>query len=135
MLLIHSAFCSVFSVAIFGSKFDWFPCHPVVMSSRTITLLASRIFSLFWNVQFCQNCFPLSRNLFSLPFFARTFWFISFSCIVCFTRVAFSFLPQHVPAFFLGLIILVVVVDFLSRFSVEFPNQVLGFCKCFFREP
>ena len=57
-------------------------------------------FSLFWNVLFCLYSFILSRYLFSHPFFASIFWFISSSFIVCFTRVAFFFFSKHVPSFF-----------------------------------
>ena len=50
-------------------------------------------------------CFILSRYLFSYPSFTCSFWFISSSCIVCFTCVDFSFPSRHVPTFSLCFII------------------------------
>ena len=118
-------FCYVLFLAIFYFKIVLFPRHPVVgMFSCNLPLFASRIFfSLFWDVLFCQYCFILFWNLFSLPSFARNFWFISPSWIVCFTCVAFSFLSPYVLAFFLCLIIFACCRRFLIIITV--PSEFL----------
>ena len=87
--LIHSAFllCSLLS---FCFLVIWLlACHR-----------AGRIFCCFGMSCFVYG-FILCRYLFSFPSFASTFWFISTSCIICFTSVTFFFLSQHIPAFYL----------------------------------
>ena len=86
ILLIQSALmlCSL-RFHIF-SKMVLFICHHVVGMSLCYHLLfTSRYFSLFWNVIFCLYSFILSQYLFSLPYFVSIFWFISSSCISCFS--------------------------------------------------
>ena len=58
-------------------------------------------FLMFWNILFSLYHFILSRNLNSLPSFPITDWFISSSCIFCFSCVTFLFFPQTIPEFFL----------------------------------
>ena len=90
--------------------------------------------SLFWNVLFCQYCFTLCQYLFNLPSFACTFRFISSSCIVIFSCIAFSFLSLYVPTLFFCFIVLTCFRRFfLSTFPVEFTIQVLIFSLCFLR--
>ena len=89
-------------------------------------------FSLFWDIPFCLYCFILSRCLFSLPSFARTFWFISSSCIVYFNCVAFLFSPQHIPPFFLSLIIFVRGRKFLISISSLIFHPGFQFLFVFF---
>ena len=62
--------------------------------------------------------FYLCRSLFNLPSFAITFWFISSSCIVIFSCVAFSFLSSV----FLVLKFLLVFVNFLSVVPILFTH-------------
>ena len=45
-------------------------------------------------------CFTLCRYLFNLPSFARTFWFISSSRTVIFSRIVFCILFPHIPGSF-----------------------------------
>ena len=102
-LLIHSAFllCSLRSYIFLQNCFvslssSWW--YAFVQSAPYFLV---ELFSLFWNILFYLYCLILSRYLFSLPSFVSTFWFISSSCIVCFTCwIAFFFSSQHVPAFF-----------------------------------
>ena len=88
MLLIHSSFYHVLFFAIFYSQIVLFPylfsCWYVFL---LYSLLASRIFPLFWNVLFFLYCFILSWYHFSLLSFDSTFWFISSSWIVSFTGI------------------------------------------------
>ena len=89
----------------------------------------AELFSLF-RMSFFLYCFILSRCLFSLPSFAITFWFIFSSCIVCFAYVPFSFRPNTFMCSSSVLSFLLMVVDLLSAFPVEFPIQVLSFHSC-----
>ena len=97
MLLIRSLDCHILPQNCFASLASgcW---YVFVLSPPTWW---SNFLSLFWNVLFRSYCLTLSRFLFNLPSFTSTFWFISSSCIIIFTFVAFSFLSQHVPAFFI----------------------------------
>ena len=98
-----------------------FPCHSVVsMTSCILSLLASRIFSLF-----CLYCFILFLYLYSLPTFASTFWFIFLCCIVL-LGLLFSLHPNMFLCSLSVLSFLLVVVNFLSAFPVEFPIQILS---------
>ena len=135
ILFIHSSFLLCF-----------FGCH-ILVQNRSVSFASScwyvfvssppswweNFLSLFWNVLFCLYCFTLCRYLFNLPSFASAFYFISSSCVVIFSCVAFSFLFLHIPASFLCFIILARFRRFLSAFSVEFPILVLIFSSCFFR--
>ena len=76
--------------------------------------------------------FSLCRYLFNLPSFAKTFWFISSSCIAI-SRVAFSFLFPRIPASFFCFIILSCFRWFFYlRFQSNFPSWFWPFC--FLRE-
>ena len=135
MLLIHLVFlsCSLDCHILLQN------CSASLASSCWYAFVSSpsscwlNFLSLFRNVLFCLYCFTLSWYLFNLPSFASSFWFISSSCIVIFSCVAFSFLYQYIPAFFLCLIIFACFCRFLSAFSVEFPIQI--FCLHSLREP
>ena len=87
--------------------------------------------SICWNVLFCLYGLILSWYIFSLPSFISTFWFISLRYIVCFTcGVAFFFLSQHIPWFYLGLTILA-----CRRFLIYVSGQIFYpgffcFCSC-----
>ena len=93
-----------------------------------------RIFSLFWYVLFCLYCFTLSHYVLNLPSFVSSFRFISLSCFVCFTCVAFSFLSQHVPAFFLWFIIFACCRFFIC-ISGRISHPGFEFLFLFFGEP
>ena len=133
VLLIHficslsiRLFCYVVFVLIFCYKIVLFPCHLIVGTCWRIHLqLADRTFLSFWNVLFFLYCFILSWYVFSLPF--PPVYILLFYCLF---YLCFSFSFQHLPAFFLCLIVSLDVVDFLSAFPVEFPIQVLSFCLC-----
>ena len=132
MLLIHLFFLLFSLSSPILLQIYFVSCHQVVgMCLCIIPLYSGKIVSLLWTILFCLYCFLQSRYLFSLPSFASTFWFISSSCIVCFTCVAFTFLCQRT---FSILSFLLVVLDFLSAFPVEFPIQVVCFCSCSFEE-
>ena len=74
-------FCYDLSVPIFSSKIVLFPLNPFAgLCQKILHLLATRMFSLFWNVLFCLYC---------IPSIANTFWFISSSCIFCSNCFAF----------------------------------------------
>ena len=90
--------------------------------------------SSFRKILFCLHCFTLCRYLFNLPSFASTFWFISSSCIVICSCVAWSFLFLHIPASFLFVSSFwPVFVNVLFTFLVENLIQVLIFLSCFLR--
>ena len=129
MLFIHSTFllcslgCHILLKNCFASFSSgcWYVFEPSPPTCR------KNFISLFWNVRFCLYCFTLIRYLFNLPSFTSTFWFISSSCTVIFTSVAFSFLSQHVPAFFLYFItfaccrkFLICISSWISRLGFEF---------------
>ena len=128
---IRLLLCSV----IFCSKM-LFPCHQVVgMSSYILLLLASRIFFVVLECPVLSILlFPLFRYLFSPPSFTSTFGFISSSCIVCLTCVAFYFLFQQVPALFLCLIIFLCCQRFLICISCRISYPGLEIRLCSFRE-
>ena len=128
-MFIHLDFCYVLFVLLFCSKIVLFLCHPVVgTSSCILPLIADRICFVVLNMLFRLYRFTLYRYPFSLPSFASTFWFISSSFIVLFTCVNFSFLFQHVPAFFFSVLsFLFAVIDFLSVFQVELSIRKFPF--------
>ena len=113
-----------FSVAIFSSQ----NCSVSLASSCWYVFVSCppncwcNFLSLFWNVLFCLYCFTFCRYLFSLPSFTWTFWFISSSCTVIFSRGIFSILFPHI----LGSLfpILACFRKFLSGFPVELPILV-----------
>ena len=92
-------FYYVLFVPIFCSKIVLFPCHLVVGLSPCIIPLTCRL--NFFVVLECTIChlectiltFYSVSISFSLPSFASTFWYISSSCTVSFTSVAFLFPP------------------------------------------
>ena len=83
-------------------------------------------FFFFWNVLFCLYSFTLYIYLFNLPSFPSTFWFISSSFSFVFPCVAFYFLSQHVPAFFLCFIILVCFRKFFICVSIRISHPCFG---------
>ena len=99
----------------------------LLLCFRVISLLSIKFSFVVLDCPVYQYCFTLCRYLFNLPSFARTFQFISSSCIVIFSCVAFSLLFLHVPASFLRFIIFACFRRFLSAFPVEFPILVLIF--------
>ena len=115
--LSFSFFCYDHSVPIFYSK-------TVLLHLLFVVISSLCYFGMFWFV--C--IFILSRNLFSLPSFARTFLFISSSCIFRFNCVAFLFHPNiYVTAF-----------SFCRRFLICVFGQIShprgDFCFCSFKE-
>ena len=99
MLLVHSDFLlySLHSQYFTLKLFCFLVIQLLVCFHAFSSHLLVEFFSLFWNILFYLHCFILSQYHFSLPSFASTSWFISSSCIVCFTCVAFFFSSQHVP--------------------------------------
>ena len=127
---------NIFLVPIFSSKIVSFPCHQVVdISSCVLHQLAGRIFfSLFWNVLFGLYNLILSRYVFNLPSFASILLLIFSSGIVCFTCVAFFFFSsQHMPAFFLYLIILACWRRFLICVSSQISQPGSEFLFVFLK--
>ena len=129
-------FCYALLVSTFFSKIVFLPLHSVVgMFSCHLPDLLVNVFSLFWNVLFCLYCFILSRYLFNL--------LLSLVLSGLFPRVVLSFLLVLFFPFFLKMFqrfssvfsFLLVDVDFLSAFPVEFPIQILSFCSCFLGKP
>ena len=124
--------------------FFWLPCFRpksfgfffirLLMFSCHLIPVVDKKNSLFWNVLFCLYCFTLCRYLFNLLSFASTFCFISSSCTVIFSRIAFPFLFQHIPPSFFCFIILACFRRYLSAFPVEFSILILTFSSCFLRE-
>ena len=103
ILLIHSASSLCFLVAIFLSKIVRFLWHRVVGMFLCYTLLVvDRIFFRCFGMS-CFVCIvlPFFQYVFNLPSFACTFWFISSSCAVIFSCVAFSFSPTYFGVFLL----------------------------------
>ena len=135
MCLSIRLFCYVLLVAIFLSKIVQLLLHPVVgMISCHLPLFVGRIFFYCFRMS-CFVCIvlPLSRYLFNPLSFTSTFWFISSSCIVIFSRVAFSFLFLHITASFLWFTILACFRGFFkSAFLVEFPPPSFWFFLCVF---
>ena len=113
-----------------------FSCIWLLVCFRVIcSHLWVEFFSLFWNVLCCLNCFTLYRYLFNLPSFASTFWYISSSCIIIFTCVAFSFrhyMSQRLP---FVLSFWPVFVDFYLRFQSNFPSWFCFFLLAFWGDP
>ena len=72
------------------------------------------------------------RYLFNLPSFAKTFWLISSCYIVIFSCGSFSFLSQHVPAFFLCFIIFACCNRFLICVSSRISDPGFEFMLVFF---
>ena len=104
-----------------------FPYHVIVVKSSCILLLLTgRFFSLFWNFQFCLQCFILFLVFLLLPVH-----FGSFRRVVLFVlHVLIFFSSQFVLASSSGLSFSLDVANFLSAFPVEFPIQILCFCSC-----
>ena len=125
----------------FSATFSLFPYFaPKLFCFLFIRLLCLRTFSTYLliefvlfvlecpgNVLFCLECVILSRYLFSLPYFACTFWLIFSSCNFCFTYVAFFFSSQHILAFSLCLIIFACCHKLLICVSNRFSHQRFEF--------
>ena len=133
MMLIHSTIllCSLgyqfCTKIVCFARIRLLVCFPVISHY----CLKEFLFSLFWNVMFCLYRFTLSWCLFNFPSFSSSFWFISSSCIVIFSCVAFSLLSQHVSVFFLCFIIFACYLRFLICVS----SRVLIFNLCFLGDP
>ena len=119
-------FCYVLFIAIFYTKIALFPGHPVVgMSSCIHPLLVGRIF-------FC--CFGMScfvSIFFILSPFFRQYLLIYFLELYYFFYLCYFFLfvPTCSNLFSSVLTFLLVVVDLLCVFPVEFPIKILSFCS------
>ena len=129
-------FCYVLLVAIFYSKIVQLLLDPVVnMFSCHLPQLVGRIFlCCFWMSCFVCIVLPIVVFFLNLPSFASTFWFISSSCIVFFPCVAYSFLSEHVPAFFLCFIIFARFRGFLIRVSSRIFHPGFDFLFVVFKE-
>ena len=127
IVFIHSAFslCFFFWLPYFSSK-HWISfassCWYILMSSP---ICSNNFLSLFWNVLFCLYCYTLCQYLFNLPSFARTFYFISLSCILYFSCDDFSFLFLIIPSYFFCFIILAYFCRFIICVSCR--NSHPGF--------
>ena len=88
-------------------------CWYVFMSSPTTCWY--NFLSLFCHGLLCLYCFTLCLYFLNLPPFSSIFWFISSSCIIIFSYVAFSFLSSCV--------------------SCRISPLNLNFCLCSIREP
>ena len=94
----------------------------------------------FFFRSFVMSCFVYIvwfgvKYLFNLPSFASIFGFISWSYILrsnCFDFIASS---EHTFSCSSISVFLLVVMDFLSVFSIWFPIRVLTFCLCSSEEP
>ena len=105
--------------------FSWFLCFTAKLFSFSCIrfLVYFRVISsnLFVEFSFVVLECPVLSILFSpfveifliFLFFPRTFWFISSCCIVIFSCATFSFLSQHLPAFFFCFIIFTSFCRFL----------------------
>ena len=135
ILLIRSVFslCFFFFLLYFSPKsfgFSYIYLLYVFVSSPTCW---ENFFSLFWNVLFCLYCFTLCRYLFNLLSFSNTLWFISSSCFVIFSCVAFSFLCLHVPVSSLCFIIFACIRRFFICFSCRISHWF--FLRTFWGDP
>ena len=127
----------VLFVPIFWYKIALLRSDPVIRLSTCIfsPTYCKNFLSLLRNVLFCLNCFIPSWYLFSLPSFTSIFWFYSSNCIVVLLVVLFfSFRPNIFQHFSIVLSFLLVVVDFLSAFPIEFTIQVFNFWSSSFEE-
>ena len=119
-----------FLVTIFSSKtFGFFGIQLLACFCVIPSQLLIEFSFVILKVLLCLYCFSLCQYLFNLPSFASTFWFISSSCIVIFSRVVLSFLFLHIPAFSFILSFSSVFLGFFSGFPVEFHILVLTFFK------
>ena len=138
ILFIYSAFFVIFFGCHIFFKIIRFLLHPVVgMFSYHLLPIVDRIFFHCFRMScFFLYCFILCRYLFNLPSFARTFWFLSSSCIVIFSSDAFSFLFLHIPASFLCFIILACfLIFFYLRFQSKFSSWIWFFFRAFWGNP
>ena len=116
----------VLSVAIFCSKIVLFLCHLVVgMSSCILPQLVGRIFFIVLGcLIFCIG----------FPYFDIFFVFLLFLIFsglfpwVVLPVLLFPFCPNMFKRFSSVLSFFLAVIDLLSAFLVEFPNQVLTSC-------
>ena len=128
-------FCYILFVPLFYSKIVLFPCnlvdglcwciHPPLAIGIFVVLVVLECFVLF--VLF----YPLSISF--KPSLLLVY-FLELYCLFYLLSRFFSFCPNmflHSPSV---LSFLLVVVDFLFAFPVEFPIQVLSFCSFSLRE-
>ena len=122
-------FCYVLLVAIFCSKIVLFPCHSVVnISSSILPYLLVEFFHCFGKFYFV--CIVLSCLDIFLVCLLSPKTSGLFPRVVCYTCAAF-FCPNIFQRFSSVSSFLLVVVNFLYAFPVEFPDQVLRFCYFF----
>ena len=139
--LVISFIHSAFSLCFFGCHIFVQNCSVSLASGCWYVFVScppncwQNFLSLFWNVLFCLYCFTLCRYLFSLPSFARTFWYISSSCTVFFFPVLSFPFSSHIFQDLSVLPFRPVFVDFLSGFPVELPILVLMVSSCFLGGP
>ena len=127
-------YCYGLLVAISYSKITQLLLHPVVgMFSRHLPQLVGRIFFRCFGMS-CFVCIVLPFLDIFLIFHLSPVLSGLFPLVVISSCVVFSFLSQHVPAFFLFLkSFLLVFVDFLSAFRIEFPIQGFDFLFVLFK--
>ena len=134
ILFIHSAFSAfVFSQPYFSPQSFGFFCIWLLVCFCVISSQLLIKFFFFVVLKYPVLSVTLCWYLFNLPSFANTFWFISLSWTVIFPCVDFSFLFQHIPAFFFCFIILACFRRFFSAFPIEFRTMVFIFSSCFLR--
>ena len=125
-----------FSDAIFSPKivrFLWrlvvgmFLCQALPVVNRiSFVVLECPVLSVLF--------YPWSIS-FNLPSFARTFWFISWSCTVIFSRVVFSILFPHIPGSFCFTIFAGFLDFFFLGFLSNFPSWFWLFLCAFWEDP
>ena len=101
-----------------------FSCHPPNLLEFSFIVFECPIL----------HCFTLSQYLFNLLSFVRTCRFISSSCIVIISCVAFSFLFQNVPVIFLCFIIFACFQRFFICISSRISHPGFYFCSFSLRE-
>ena len=128
MLLIHSAFllCSLGCHILLQTCFASFAsgCWYVFVLSPLVGRIFSRCFEMS-----CFFCIVLPCLDTFLSSFFRKYLLIYFLNLYCI--VAFRLCSNNFQRFSFVLSFLLVIVDFLSAFLVEFPIQILSFCSCF----
>ena len=118
-------FCYVPFVTIFCSKIVLLPCIwlLVCLGAIFLVVLEYPVLSLMF--------YPMWIS-FLYCFLRQNFWFISSGCNVRFTCVAFSFLSQKVPVFFLCFIIFACYRRFLISVSSRILQPRFEFLSVFF---
>ena len=106
-----------------------FPCHSVVgMCSCILPLLAARIF--FVECPVLSVLFYPVSFIFQSSFFRHYLLVYFLKMFVLFVELLFSFYPNMFQDASSVFAFLLIVVNFLSAFPVEFHIQVLTFCSC-----